>query len=71
MHALSALINAFKATDYDKKEEAIELPEYILISDLKPGELPFMKLRKPQVLRYHKFKRNQNPHEFYYSELQL
>ena len=30
-----------------------------------------MKLRSPQVLRYHKFNREKNPHEYYYSELQL
>ena len=30
-----------------------------------------MKRRSPQVLRYHKFNKEKNPHEFYYSELQL
>ena len=30
-----------------------------------------MKLREPQVLRYHKFNKEKNPHEFYFSQLQL
>ena len=30
-----------------------------------------MKLRKPLVLRFHKFKQNTEPHEFYFSQLRL
>ena len=29
-----------------------------------------MKLRRPLVIRFHKYKQKENPHEFYYSELQ-
>ena len=57
--------------NYDKEETVIELPEYIRICGLKPGELPYMKKRSSQVLRYHKFNKEKNPHEFYFSELQL
>ena len=57
--------------DYDDQDYAVELPKFIIITDLKPGELPYMKLRTPQVLRYHKFNREKTPHEYYYSELQL
>ena len=57
--------------NYDDDNIAIELPRYIRICDLKPGELPFMKRRSPQVLRYHKFNKEKNPHEYYFSELQL
>ena len=57
--------------DYDDVDPATELPKFIGISDLKPGELPFMRRRSPQVLRYHKFNREKNPHEYFFSELQL
>ena len=57
--------------DYDDVEQPTELPMFIFITDLKPGELPVMKRRSPQVLRYHKFNRERCAHEFYYSELQL
>ena len=58
-------------SNYDETETAVELPQYIQIEDLKPGELPYMRRRSPQVLRYHKFNREKNPHEYYFSELQL
>ena len=57
--------------NYDEEDKAIELPQFIRICELKPGELPFMKRRSPQVLRYHKFNKENSPHEYYYSELQL
>ena len=57
--------------NYGDEETAIELPQFIRICDLKPGELPYMKRRSPQVLRYHKFNKEKNPHEYHYSELQL
>ena len=63
--------NHIIAGDYDELDYAIELPKFITITDLKPGELPFMRLRSPQVLRYHKFNREKNPHEYFFSELQL
>ena len=58
-------------SDYDNFDSATELPQFIIIKDLRPGELPFMKLRAPQVLRYHKFNREKDPHEYLFSELQL
>ena len=42
--------NHIVTADYDTQEKAVELPKFIKISNLKPGELPFMKLRSPQVL---------------------
>ena len=57
--------------DYDQTDTAVELPLFIRIEDLKPGEHPFMRKRSPQVLRFHKFNREKTPHEFYFSELQL
>ena len=57
--------------DYDDLNEVHELPMFIKIQHLKPGELPFMKLRSPQVLRYHKFNREKNMHEYLFAELQL
>ena len=35
------------------------------------AERQFMKLRKPVVVRLHKFKKDSEPHEFYFSELEL
>ena len=49
----------------------IELPKFIKLINLKPGEPPFMKLRSPYVVRFYKINRSKNPHEYIYSELQL
>ena len=48
--------------DYDESDTDFGLPQFIAITDLKPGELPFMRLRSAQVLRYHKFNRLKNQH---------
>ena len=63
--------NHIISVDYDESEQATELPLFICIQSLKPGELPYMRRRSVQVLRYHKFNREQSPYEFMYSELQL
>ena len=64
--------NHIVARDCDDEDFIFyELPEYITLNDLKPGELPFMKRKTEMVLRYHKINKEKNPHEFYYSELQL
>ena len=52
--------------DYEK----MWLPEFIKLKNVKPGEPPFMKLRSPYMIRFHKVNRTKNPHEFYFSELQ-
>ena len=39
-----------------------------LTSELPEDNVETMKLRKPLVLRYHKFKQSSEPHDFYYSE---
>ena len=57
--------------DFEKRKCLKKLPKYIKIKDLQPGELKYMKLRKSYVARLHKFNKTKNPHEFYYSELQL
>ena len=48
--------------DYDDVEQPTELPMFIFILDLRPGEMPIMKWRSPQVLRYHKFTKNLHMH---------
>ena len=50
-----------------------QLPYLIeLQGDPLPGESKHLRLRKkPLVLRFHKFKRTTNPHEFYFSEMEL
>ena len=57
--------------DFEVKTMVKYLPKYIKISDVLPGEPRLMKLRKPCVARLHKYNKIKNPHEFYYSELQL
>ena len=53
-------------------EERKALPHLIrLDGESLPGESNFMKLRRPIALRYHKFKPTTEPHEFYFSELEL
>ena len=48
------------------------LPKNIkLTGSLAAGESPNMRLRKPLVLRFHKFKENKEPHNYYFSELEL
>jgi exonuclease III len=47
------------------------LPKFIRLTNPLLGEPPFMKLRSPYVLRFHKLNKNKNPHEYMYSELQL
>ena len=51
--------------------KGVMLPRYIpLVGNSKLSEHPWMKLRRPRVVRFHKFKQKTNPHEFYYSEMQ-
>ena len=48
------------------------LPKQIALNGpFYPGEPRFMRLRKPLVVRYHKFKRSTEPHDFLFSELEL
>ena len=48
------------------------LPDYLKLRDVYPGEPPFMKKRKfPAVLRFHKFKIDTHPQEYFFSEALL
>ena len=50
----------------------IPLPKYIeLTGPFNVGEPRCMKLRSPLVVRLHKFKKDTNPHDYYFSELEL
>ena len=50
----------------------ISLPELIPVSDITdPDNIQWMKRRNPKVLRFHKFKERTEPHQHYYSEMQL
>ena len=52
-------------------DRGIKLPRFIpLVGKSKLSEHPWVKLRSPRVVRFHKFKQKTNPHEFYYSEMQ-
>ena len=48
----------------------IELPKFIKLKNLKPGEPPFMKRRSPYVIRFHKINSQKNHHEYIFSQLQ-
>ena len=48
------------------------LPDLVKLNgDPVPGELNFLKLRRPIALRYHKFKETNDPHQFFFSEMEL
>ena len=48
------------------------LPRIVqLVGDSVAGESNFLKIRKPLALRFHKFKKTTEPHEFYLSEMEL
>ena len=57
--------------DFGTKNCLKILPRYIKLHSVKFGEPEFMKLNKIHVARLHKFNQEKNPHEFYFSELQL
>ena len=50
-------------------EENSKLPRYFPINGVMGIE--WMQLRKPLALRKHKHKKGENPHEYYYSQMQL
>ena len=53
-------------------DHSFVLPEYIKIKDVQVNEPGYMKLvRNPYVLRFMKFNRIKNPHEYKLSQLQL
>ena len=54
-------------------EHRTQLPNLIeLQGDPLPGESKYLRLRrKPLVLRFHKFKKTTNPHEFFFAEMEL
>merc|ERR1712113_628576 len=55
--------------DYDEVDLVFCLPKFIIIRNCDDDELPFMKLRKPVVLSIHKYKKDTNPHAYYFAEL--
>ena len=58
--------------DNCKTRKTEKLPEYLELSDVFPGEPPLMKKRKyPAVLRFHKFKIDTHPKEYFFSEALL
>ena len=48
----------------------LELPKFIKLTNVKPGEPAYMKLRSPYVIRFHKVNRSKKPHDYIFSELQ-
>ena len=69
-YIMSCSDNAFNS-DHKlcKSTIGLKLPKYIKLKFSFPGEAPYMKKRKyPAVLRFHKFKQDTNPLEFFYSE---
>ena len=55
-----------------KSRKTEKLPEYLKLGDVFPGEPPYMKKRRfPAVLRFHKFKMDTHPKEYFFSEALL
>ena len=49
-----------------------KLPPYFRLTYVNPGEPPFMRRRPfPAVLRFHKYKEENKPHNYYFSEMLL
>ena len=57
--------------DYDVNDQHYSLPNVIQLLDPKLGEPRFMRKRSRQVVRFHKFNRTKNPHEYHYAQLQM
>ena len=58
--------------DPEEVAEFIKLPNHIPLGDTdNPEGFTFMKRRRPRVIRIHKVKQITQPHEYYYSEMQL
>jgi hypothetical protein len=55
----------------DQENFVFKLPTYIALKNVQDHERPFMKIRTEAVLRFHKFKKDKQPHEYQFSELQL
>ena len=52
-----------------KSKQGPKLPKTIKLKYTFPGEAPYMRKRKhPTVLRFHKFRQDTKPNEFFYSE---
>ena len=60
-------------TKHSKKRgnKKIQLPKFIKLTNLKPGEPAFMRLRSPYIVRFHKTNRTKDPHGYILSQLQL
>ena len=52
---------------FDPKNR-LSIPKCFSLEEESQGQIENMKLRKPLVLRFHKFKESSEPHDFYYSE---
>ena len=58
--------------DPDEDAKKIKLPNHIPLGDTdNPEGFTFMKRRRARVIRIHKVKQITQPHEYYYSEMQL
>ena len=60
-------------TKHTKKRahEMIYLPKFIALTNLRPGEAGFMRLRSSYVLRFHNINSSKDPHGYLFSQLQL
>ena len=68
---LSEDINFIVTHDFTERTELHSLPKMIQLREAQPGEPRFMRIRSRNVVRYHKFNKTKNPHEYYYAQLQM
>ena len=64
-------MNLIVTHDFEVRKEHHSLPNFIKLTNLRPGEPKFMRKRTRQVVRFHKIDSTKKPHEYYYSQLQL
>ena len=73
-------ISTIKLTKKEKKDYIIEkveddklkkLPKYIALTGKRPGDHKWMRLRTERAIRFHKFKKTNDAHQYYYSQMQL
>ena len=57
--------------DFIVSDHRYSLPNVIQLKDPQPGEPKFMRKRSRQVVRFHKFNRTKNPHEYHFAQLQM
>ena len=68
---ISDEMNLIVTHDFEVSKEHHSLPNFIELTDLRPGEPKYMRKRTRQVIRFHKINSTKHPHEYMYCQLQM